>query len=131
MRKHRDIKLVTTEEGRKYLVQKLNYYTRKFFTKNLLAIEMKKSEVLLNKPDYVGLPILELNKILMYEFWYDYVTPKYGEKAKLCYTDIDSYIVEQTIFARILQKILKLDFILQIIHQIDRYLKKKIKEQLD
>ena len=116
MRKHRDVRLVTTEEGRNYLVQKPNYYTRRFFTENLLAIEMKKSEVLLNKLDYLGLPILELNKILMYEFWYDYVTPKYGEKAKLCYMDIDSYIVEQTIFARILQKILKLDFILQIIH---------------
>ena len=47
----------------------------------------------MNKPVYLGLLILELSKILMYEFWYDYVKPKYGEKAKLCYMDTDSFIV--------------------------------------
>ena len=47
----------------------------------------------MNKPVYLGLSILELSKILMYEFWYDYVKPKYCEKAKLCYMDTDSFIV--------------------------------------
>ena len=47
----------------------------------------------MNKPVYLGLPILELNQILMYDFWYDYVKPKYGEKAKLCYMGTDSFIV--------------------------------------
>ena len=47
----------------------------------------------MNKPVYLGLSILVLSKILMYEFWYEYVKPKYGEKAKLCYMDIDSFIV--------------------------------------
>ena len=47
----------------------------------------------MNKPVYLGLSILELNKILMYEFWYDYVKPKYGEKAKLFYMDTDSFII--------------------------------------
>ena len=47
----------------------------------------------MNKPVYLGLSILELSKILMYEFWYDYVKPKYGEKAKLCYMDTDNFIV--------------------------------------
>ena len=54
---------------------------------------MKKTEILMNKPVYLGLSILELSKILMYEFWYDYVKPKYGEKAKLCYMDTNSFIV--------------------------------------
>ena len=48
---------------------------------------MSKTELLMNKPMYLGLSILELSKILMYEFWYDYVKPKYGEKAKLYYID--------------------------------------------
>ena len=48
---------------------------------------MKKSEILMNKPVCLGLSILELSKILMYEFWHDYVKSKYDEKAKLCYTD--------------------------------------------
>ena len=47
----------------------------------------------MNKPVGLGLSLLELSKILMYESWYDYVKPKYGEKAKLCYLDIDSFIV--------------------------------------
>ena len=45
----------------------------------------------MNKPVYLGLSILEISKILMYEFWYDYVKPKYDEKAKLCYMDTDMY----------------------------------------
>ena len=47
----------------------------------------------MNKPVYLGLSILELSKILMYEFWYDYVKPKYGKKAKLCFMDTDRLIV--------------------------------------
>ena len=54
---------------------------------------MKKTQILVNKPVYLGLSILELSKILMYEFWYEYSKPKYGEKAKLCYMDTDSFIV--------------------------------------
>ena len=58
-------------------------------TEHLLAMKMKKTktknkQILINKPVYLGLSILELRKILMYEFWYDYVKPKYGKKAKLC-----------------------------------------------
>ena len=54
---------------------------------------MKKTQILLNKPAYLGLLILDLSKPVIYEFWYDYVKPKYGEKAKLCYMDTDSLIV--------------------------------------
>ena len=93
VRKHRDIKLVTTERRRNYLVSEPNYHTTKFFTENLLAIEMRKTQILMNKPVYLGLSILDLSKTVMYEFWYDYVKPKYGENAKLCYMDTDSFIV--------------------------------------
>ena len=72
-RKHRDIKLVATERRRNCLVSEPNYHTRKFLTENLLATEMKKAEMLMNKTVYLGLSILELSKILMYEFWNDYV----------------------------------------------------------
>ena len=82
LEKHKDIKVVTTKRRKNYLVSELNFYTTKFFTENLLAIEMKKTEILINKPVYLGLSLLELSEILMYEFWYDYVKPKYGEKAK-------------------------------------------------
>ena len=72
IRKLRDIKLVTTER-RNYLVSEPNCHTTKFFTENLLAIEMKNAEILMNKSVYLRLSILELSEILIYEFWYDYV----------------------------------------------------------
>ena len=65
----------------------------------------------MKKPVHLGLSTLELSKILMYEFLYDYVKPKYNEKAKLCYMDTDSFIVyiKQMIFIKTLEIILKLD----------------------
>ena len=68
VRKYRDIKLVTTEGRRNYLVSEANYHTTKFFTENLLVVEMKKTEILMNKPVHFGLSILELSKMLMYVF---------------------------------------------------------------
>ena len=54
---------------------------------------MKRTKVKMNKPIYLGLPILEISKILMHEFWYDYMEPKYGDNVKLCYMDTDSFIM--------------------------------------
>ena len=93
MRKHRDIRLVKTDKRRDQLVSEPNYDTTKWLSENLLAIEMKKAKVKMNKPIYLGLSILEISKILMYEFWYDYVKPKYSDNAKLCYMDTDSFIM--------------------------------------
>ena len=94
LRKNGDIKLVATEKRKNYLVSEPNYHTTKFFTENILAIEMKtKAEIIMSKPVYLGLSILELSKILMHEFWYHYVKPKYDEKAKLCYMHANSFVV--------------------------------------
>ena len=93
VRKHRDIKLATTDKRTNQLVTELNYYAIKCFSENLLAIEMKKAKVKMNKPIYLGLSILEISKILMYEFWYDNMKPKYGDNVKLCYMDTDSFIM--------------------------------------
>ena len=81
-RKHRDIKLVTTEEKRIKLVSEPNYHTPKRFSENLLPIEMKKTKVKMNKPLYLGMSTLDISKTLMHEFWYDYVRPNYKDKAK-------------------------------------------------
>ena len=94
VRKHIDIKLVTTERRRNYLVSGSNYQTTKFFTEHLLVIDMEKTKIPMNKPVHLGLSILELSKMLMYKFWYDYAKPRFVlKKAKLCYMDADSFTV--------------------------------------
>ena len=84
VREHRVIKSVTTDERRSQLVSEPNYHTTKYFSENLMAIEMKKTKVKMNKPIYLGMSISDISKTLMYEFWYDYIELKYKEKAKLC-----------------------------------------------
>ena len=92
IRKHRDIKLVTTDKKSK-LVSEPNYHTINYISEDLSIIEMNKTNVKRNKPIYLGLAILEISKILMYEFWYDYMKPKYGNNVKLCYMDTGSFII--------------------------------------
>ena len=93
LRKHRNIKLSTTERRRIYLVSEQNHHNTKFFTQNLLVKEMRKTQILMNKLANLGLSILDLSKNVMCEFWYDYVKRKYDEHAKICYIDTDSLIV--------------------------------------
>ena len=69
IRKHRDIKLVTTDKKGSKLVLEPNYHTINLISEDLSTIEMKKTKVKMNKPIYLGLLILEISKILMYEFW--------------------------------------------------------------
>ena len=93
VRNHRDIKLVTSNKRRKRLVSEPNYHSHKNISDHLMAIKMKKTRVKMTKPLYLGMSILDISKILMYKFWYDYINPKYGDRAKLCYTDTDSFII--------------------------------------
>ena len=72
VRNHIDIKLITSEKRRKRLVSEPNYHSCKKFSDHLMAIEMKKTRVKMNKPLYLGMSILDINKTLMYKFWYDY-----------------------------------------------------------
>ena len=64
--------------------------TTKHISENLLVTEMKKTEVTMNQPVHLAMAILDIGKTLMYVFWYDYIKRKYGEEAKLFYTDTDS-----------------------------------------
>ena len=91
VRKHRDTKLVATDKRRNQLVSEP--HTTKYFSEDLLSIEMKKIKVKMNKPVYLGMLILDISKTLMYEFWYDYIKPKYQNNAKLCYVNTDSFII--------------------------------------
>ena len=93
VRKHRDIKLATTNQKRNQLVSEPNYNVTKYFSADLLSIEMKKIKVKMNKPVYPRLSILETGRILMYEFWYNYIKPKYKQNAKLCYIDTYNFII--------------------------------------
>ena len=93
VRNHRDMKLITSEKRRKWLVSEPNYHSCKKVSDHLMEIEMKKTRVKMNKPLYLAMSILDISKILVYEFWYNYIIPKYGDRAKLRYTDTDSFII--------------------------------------
>ena len=117
-RKHRDIKLVKTDKKRNKLVSEPNFHTMKPIDNNLAIIEMRKVKVKMNKPIYLGLSILDISKITMYEFWYDYVKIKYQDKARL----------KLKIFIKILAKMLIKGLILRIILLIDPYQQELIKK---
>ena len=95
VRKHSDIKLVKYDKKRNKLVSEPNFHINRIFLidNNLAIIEMRKVKVKMNKPIYLGLSILDISKITMYEFWYDYVKIKYHDNARLCYMDTDSFVV--------------------------------------
>ena len=93
IRKRRYLKLVTTDKKRNKLVLEPNYHTMNYISEDLSITEMNKAKVKMNKPIYLGLSILDISKILIYEFWYDYMKPKYGNDVKLCYMDMESFIM--------------------------------------
>ena len=94
IRKRTDIKLVTTEREVEKYIYKPNYTHRTTFSDNLVAIHMSRTKLYFNKPVYLGMCILDLSKTLMYEFHYEYINRKYGNKAKLLFTDTDSLMYE-------------------------------------
>ena len=73
------------------MVSDPNCHSIKLFTESLLAIEMRKTQIFMQKRVYLGTSILEISKIVMYEFQYDHLKPRSVEKAKLCYIDTDSF----------------------------------------
>ena len=90
-----NVKLVNTEEKLKKLVAKPNLKSPpKIFSENLISVHLKKTSLTMNKPVYLGMCILDLSKTIMYDFHYNYIKPKYGEKAKLLFTDTDSLMYE-------------------------------------
>ena len=93
VRKHRDIRLAESDKKRNILASEPNYHSTKCISEDLLIMEMKKREIYMNKPIYLGHTILDIGKTLMYGLWYDNLLIMYGENIKLCYMDTDSFII--------------------------------------
>ena len=89
-----NVKLVNTEEKLRKLVAKPNFRSRKIFNENLVSVHMKQTSLTMNKPVYLGMCILDLSKTIMYDFHYNYIKSKYGDKAKLLFSDTDSLMYE-------------------------------------
>ena len=130
VKKHRDIKLVTTDEKRRKLVSEPNSSYDELHFRRFINNRNEENKVKMNKLIYLGLSVLEISKLLMYEFWYDYMEPKYGDNVKLCYVDTDSFImnIKKKIFTNILLMMLKKDLTLQIMSAIDHYLQERMKK---
>ena len=94
LRKRVDVKLVTTHKKLDKLTSKPTYVGSKIFNENLMAGHKIKKALTLNRPEYVGMCILDLSKTLMYDFHYNYIKEKYGDRAKLPFTDTDSLTYE-------------------------------------
>ena len=93
--RHRvDIELVNDKKQAEKLSAKPNFYHCNIFSEELVAIHMKKTKLVINKPVYLGMCILDLSKTLMYDFHYNYIKQKYGDKSKLLFTDTDSLMYE-------------------------------------
>ena len=95
VRNHVDVKLLTKWDGRygaEAMIAKPNFHSRSVFAENLIAVELRKLEVKFNKPIYVGMCILDISKVCLYEFHHEYMLPLFHDKCKIMYTDTDSLI---------------------------------------
>ena len=102
LRKRVDVRLVTNEKKLLKLTSKPTYVSSKIFNENLVAVHKIKETPTLNRPAYVGMCILDLSKTLMYNFHHNYIKSKYGDRAKLLFTDTDSltYEIEAEAYTR-------------------------------
>ena len=91
-----DVRLITSDKVTQKLAAKPNYDRCTIFNESLIVVHMKKTKLYFNKPVYLGMSILDLSKSLMYDFHYNYIKTKYGDKAKLLFTDTDSLAYEIT-----------------------------------
>ena len=94
LQKRVDVKLVTDERKLDKLTSKPAYVSSKIFNENLMPVHKVKETLTLNRPAYVGMCILDLSKMLMYDFHYNYIKKKYGNRAKLLFTNTDSLTYE-------------------------------------
>ena len=94
IRRHQDIKLVNNERDYLKTVMRPNFISGTLLGPDLIGCEMGKIKVVMNKPVYLGQAILDLSKLIMYEFHYDYMLPKYGDNIKLCCMDTDSFVYD-------------------------------------
>ena len=106
-----DIRLISTDKVAQKLATKPNYDHCTIFDENLIAVHMKKTKLYFNKPVYLGMSIVDLSKSFMYDFHYNYIKTKYGDKAKLLFIDTDSLAYE----------IKTKDFYKDIIHDIEKW----------
>ena len=94
LRNRIDVKVVNNKKDHLKCTPKPSYMSHKIFDNNLVAIRKSKLALNLSKPAYIGMCILEINKVLIYEFHYDYIKNKYDSKSKLLFTDTDSLMYE-------------------------------------
>ena len=94
LRNRVDIKLVNNEDRLKKYTSRPSFERFQIFNEDFVGVENKTTNLLLNKPVYVGATILELSKIVMYDFHYNVMKPKYGDNLNLLFTDIDSLMYQ-------------------------------------
>ena len=94
LRNRIDVKLVGNKKDYLKWISKPSHMPHKIFENDLVTIRKNKVTLTLNKPAYIGMCLLELSKVLMYEFHYDYIKNKYGNNSKLLFRDTDGLMYE-------------------------------------